>query len=84
MVVLCLVAQSCPTLCDPLDCSPPSSSVHDDSSGKNTGIGYRALLQGTFQTQELDLHLLGLSSALVGRFFTTSATWEAPKDHKQI
>ena len=22
------VAQSCPTLCDPLDCSLPSSSVH--------------------------------------------------------
>ena len=23
-----LVAQSCPTLCDPVDCSPPGSSVH--------------------------------------------------------
>ena len=23
-----LIAQSCPTLCDPLDCSPPGSSVH--------------------------------------------------------
>ena len=22
------VAQSCPTLCDPMDCSPPGSSVH--------------------------------------------------------
>ena len=26
--VCVLVAQSCPTLCDPMDCSPPSSSVH--------------------------------------------------------
>ena len=26
--VLCLVAQSCPTLCDPMDCSQPGSSVH--------------------------------------------------------
>ena len=25
---VCLVAQSCPTLCDPMDCSPPDSSVH--------------------------------------------------------
>ena len=25
---LCLVIQSCPTLCDPMDCSPPGSSVH--------------------------------------------------------
>ena len=24
----CLVAQSCPTLCNPMDCSPPGSSVH--------------------------------------------------------
>ena len=24
-----LVAQSCPTLCDPADCSPPGSSVHE-------------------------------------------------------
>ena len=23
-----LEAQSCPTLCDPIDCSPPGSSVH--------------------------------------------------------
>ena len=24
-----LIAQSCPTLCDPMDCSPPVSSVHE-------------------------------------------------------
>ena len=24
----CLVPQSCPTFCDPVDCSPPGSSVH--------------------------------------------------------
>ena len=27
-VVAMLVAQSCPTLCGPMDCSPPGSSVH--------------------------------------------------------
>ena len=26
--VLCLAHQSCLTLCDPMDCSPPGSSVH--------------------------------------------------------
>ena len=26
--ILCLVAKSCPTLCDPMDCSLPGSSVH--------------------------------------------------------
>ena len=27
-VLLCLVTQSCLTLCDPMDCSPPGFSVH--------------------------------------------------------
>ena len=46
-----LVAQSCPTLCDPMDCSPPGSSVHGDLPGKNTGVGCHALLQEIFPTQ---------------------------------
>ena len=33
---LCLVAQLYPTLCDPMGCSPPVSSVHGVSPGKNT------------------------------------------------
>ena len=49
-IVLCLGAQSCPTLCDPLDYSLPGSSVHRDSPGKNTGVGCHALLQGIFPT----------------------------------
>ena len=35
--MLCLVARSCPILCDLMDCSPPGSSVHGDSPGKNIG-----------------------------------------------
>ena len=42
MCVLCLGAQSCPTLCNPMDCSLPGSSVHVDSPGKNTGVGCQA------------------------------------------
>ena len=40
------VTQSCPTLCDPMDCSLPDSSVHGNFPGKNTGVGCHALLQG--------------------------------------
>ena len=29
-----LVAQSCPTLCDPMDCSPPGCSVHGISQAR--------------------------------------------------
>ena len=46
-----------------------------DSPGKNTGGGCRALLQGIFPTQGLNLHLLCLLHWQ--GFFTTSATWEA-------
>ena len=45
------VAQSRPTLSDPMDCSPPGSSGHGDSPSKNTGVGCHALLQGIFPTQ---------------------------------
>ena len=48
--MLCLVTQ-CPTLCDPTDCSPPGSSVHGASPGKNTGVGCHALLQRIFPIQ---------------------------------
>ena len=41
---VCLVAQSCLTLCNPMDCSPPGSFVHGDSPGKNTGVGCHVLL----------------------------------------
>ena len=34
--MLCLVAQLYPTLCNPMGCSPPVSSVHGVSPGKNT------------------------------------------------
>ena len=43
--MLFLVGQSRPTLCDPMDCSPPGSSVHGDSPGRNTAVGSCFLLQ---------------------------------------
>ena len=49
--MLCLVSQSWPTLCEPMDYSPPGSSVHADSPGNNTGDSCHALLQGIFPTQ---------------------------------
>ena len=58
IVVPCLVAQLCPTLCDPVECSSPGSSVHGDSPGKNIGMGCHALLQGIFPNQVLKLHVL--------------------------
>ena len=55
---VCLVAQSCPTLCDPMVCSLPSSSIRGDSPGKNTGEGCHAFLQGIFPIQGSNSGLL--------------------------
>ena len=52
-----LVAQSCQTLCDPMDCSPPSSSVHGIFPGKDTGVVCHFLLLGIFLTQGSNLCL---------------------------
>ena len=43
------VAQSQPTLCDPMD-----YTVHGILQAKNTGVGSLSLLQGIFPTQGLN------------------------------
>ena len=55
-----LVTKSCPTLCDPLDCSLPGSSGPWDFPGKNIGVCYYFLLQGFFPTQGSNSHFLWL------------------------
>ena len=50
--------QSCPTLCNPMDCILPDSSVQGDSTDKNSGVGCHGLLQGIFPTQGSNPSLL--------------------------
>ena len=66
---LCVRAESlqlCPTLCNPIDCSPASPPFPGrllclwDSPAKNTRVGGHALFQGIFLTQGSNLHLLCL------------------------
>ena len=66
------VAQSCPTLCEPMDCILPGSSVHGDSPGKNTGVGCMSSFRGSSQPRD------GTQVSLItGGFFTSCATREA-------
>ena len=65
--VLCLVAQSCPTLWDPMDCSPPGSSVH--------GISQARILERVAISFSRDWTQV---SCISGRFFTIWATGKAP------
>ena len=55
-----MLAQLCLTLCNSMNYSPPGSSVHGDSPGKNTGGGCHFLLRRIFPTQGSNPHLLGL------------------------
>ena len=68
--------QSCPTLCDSMDCSLQGSSIHGDSPGKNTGVGCHALLQRILPTQGMNLHFLLLLHCR--QILHCQATREAP------
>ena len=65
----------CPTLCDPMDSSPPGSP--------STGFSRQEYWSGLPHSPPEDLPNPGvepmshMSPALAGWFFTTSATWEA-------
>ena len=69
--------QSSLTLCDPVDCSPPGSSVH--------GFSRQQYRTGLPCPSPWDLPHPGIeptpliSPALTGRFFITSSTWETHK-----
>ena len=59
-----------PTLCDPVDCSPPGFSVMEYSRQEFwSGLPFPP--PGDLPNPEIE------PRCLAGRFFTTSATWEA-------
>ena len=75
MKVKVLVAPSCPTLCNPTDCSLPVSSCPWNSPGKNTGVGSHSLLNGFFPTQGSNPGLLQCRQILYHlHFFPTEAS----------
>ena len=74
-----LIAQLCLTLCDPMDCSPPGSSVHGNSPGKNTGVGCHSLLQGIFPNQGSNLGLLNCRQILYHLSHQESPNIHIPK-----
>ena len=59
LVRVCSVTRSCSTVCDPRDCSPVLLYPWN-FPGKNTGVDYYFLLQGTFRSQISNLCLFCL------------------------
>ena len=68
--------QSCPTLCDPMDCRPPGSSLHAILQARvQDGLPCAPL--GDLPNPGIEPAFL-TSLALADRFFTASAAWESP------
>ena len=61
--------QSCPTLSDPMDCSPPGSSVHGILQART--LAWVAISFSRGSSQPRDRTHVSWSSCTVGRFFTT-------------
>ena len=64
-----LIAQSCLTLCDSMDCSPPGSSVHGISQARR--LRCVAISSPRDHPDPGAEHVSPTSPALAGRFFTT-------------
>ena len=70
---MCLVGQSCPTLCDPMDWSPPGSSVHEILQARI--LEWVAMPSSRGSSQPRDGTQV---SRTAGGFFTIWATRGAP------
>ena len=69
---LCKCYITCLTPCDPMDCSPPGSSVHGILQARTLEWVTMPSFRGSS-----DLGIELGSTASVGSFFTNSATWES-------
>ena len=67
--------QSCPTLCDPMDCSLPGSSVHGILQARI--LEWVAISSYRGSSRSRDRTRVSYVSCIGSRFFTTSGTWEA-------
>ena len=76
-----IVTQSCLTLCNPVDCSSVGPSV--EFSRQEYWRGLPCPSPGYLPDPGIEL-TSPRSRALAGRFFITSATWEAPCEDKVV
>ena len=70
-----VLSQSCPTLCNPLDCSPSGSSVHETLQVRILKWVAMPSSRGSSQPRDQTCISYVSSPALAGGFFTASVTW---------
>ena len=66
--------QSCSTLCDPMNCSSPGSSVHGIRQARI--LEWVAMPSSRGSSRPRDQTCISYVSCMASRFFTTSATWK--------
>ena len=75
--MLACLLQSCPTLCNPMDCNPTGSSVYGTLQARIQEWVAVPPCRGSSQPR--DLIQVSYVSCIAGRFFTNqTATWEVP------
>ena len=72
---VCSVIKSYSTLCDPMDCSLPGSSVHRTLQASL--LEWVAISSSRGSSPPRDRTCISHVSCIAGGFFTTSVTWEA-------
>ena len=64
--------------CNPVDCSPPGSSVHGTLQAAT--LEWVAMPFSRGSSQPRDLTHISYASELAGRYFTSSAVWDSPTE----
>ena len=77
IIILCDKSlQSCPTLCNPMDCSPPVSSVHRILQARILEWVTMPSSRGSSQSRDQTFSLCGFCTAGKYFFFTTEPPWK--------
>ena len=74
----CVCAQSCPSLCDPMDCSPPGSSVHGISQARILEWAAMSFSKRFFLTWGSHPYLLHLLHCLALSHLGSQKIWYFP------
>ena len=78
-VCSCSLAKSCPTLWDPMDCSPPGSSVHGISQARILELVTISCSRGSFQPRDQILHW----QQSLYHWTTREAQWDSIQPYKR-
>ena len=81
MYFLCVRAQSCPTLCNPMDCCPPGSSIHGVLQARM--LKWVVMQSSRGASRPKDWTRISLVCCTCRRVLCHCTTWEAPQSYRR-